>query len=91
MGLLGKNVADRRVLANEKIPEFFMQLRIFFRPCRSGGTLPANLQPRNDMLLPVNLLVQEVEAYPHFAKARNATSEVWISFKNFPSSLLTEK
>lgn len=57
MGLLGKNVADRRVLANEKTPEFFMQ--DFFRPCKSGGTLPANLQARNDILLPVNLLVQE--------------------------------
>lgn len=80
MGLLGKYVADRRALASEKIPEFFMHLRIFFRPCRSRGMLHANLQPRNDMLLPVNLLVQEVGAQPHFAKARNATSELWIIF-----------
>lgn len=54
----GKSTADRRVLANEKIPDFLSPFGIFFflGNARVEGMLHTNPHHESVMLLPVNSL-----------------------------------
>lgn len=78
---LGRDTADRRVLAKEK---HFNTAQDFLGQAGVEGGLPARLQHRNAALLPVNSPSQHMGAGRHFAKAGDAKSKVWTSFKNSP-------
>lgn len=56
--------ADRRVLANEKIPDFLWHSGFFFGNARMEGMLHTNLHHKSVMPLPMNSQSQEIGAKP---------------------------
>lgn len=76
----GKTMADRRVHANEKIPDFFF-LFFSFRHGKSGRNVAYQSPTQECDATSSEFTVQGDRSCITFhVKARNAKSEVWIRF-----------
>ena len=90
----GKSTADRRVLANEKIPDFLSPFGIFFfsRQCKSGRNVAYQSPSREcDVASSEFTVLRDRSLITFHVKAMSAKSEVWISFLYFPANLPIEK